>query len=409
MASPLERSRNNVRAGIFVTSAIVLAVMTIIVLTDAWKKVTQPTDTYTVTFEISEGVKNLKKGSEVRVGGVQLGRVKEVAPRMSPDSVLTHIDVVFTLDSQYTLYSDAKIVVTPALIGGDSKLDIYFVGTPEKPVEGPIAAQETGSGTLAALFGPGDAAKASTVIDDASVFMKDLRASGADVRGLVGRIRNEDWPRWASSVDTVTTWATRATGEIDQVLADGRGFIADARAVITDNRPGIDSTIENVQLSSADVRDVTERIRAQTMDKIENLFDSGQKGVDSAVAVLEKLDRDYDLWSEDLSDTLASARLTGQQLKLGAIEIRRSPWKLLYRPERTELDHEFLYEAARSFAMAASDLKAASAATERLAANHGAALASDPATMAKINEYLRDSLDRYEKAQQRLIDVLMAP
>ncbi len=404
MATPLERSRNNVRAGIFVTVAIVLGVLTVIVLTDAWKKVTQPTDKYTATFEISEGVKNLKKGSEVRVGGVQLGRVKEVVPRMSPTAALTHIDVIFTLDSRYTLYSDAKIVVTPALIGGDSKLDIYFVGTPPpegSPVEGPIQAVKTGSGTLAALLGPDDAGKASSVIDD-------LKATSTNVRELVGRIRNEDWPRWATSVDTVMTWATGATGKFDDILADGRGFVADARAVIADNRQSIDTTVENVELTSADVRDVAERIRAETMEKVDHLLESGQQGVDSAVSVLEKLDRDYDFWSEDVSDALASARLTGQQLKLGAIEIRRSPWKLLYSPTREELQHEMLYEAARSFAMAASDLKAASASVERLATTQSAALASDPKTMAMINEYLRDSLDRYAKAQQRLLDVLLA-
>ena len=42
------------------------------------------------------------------------------------------------------------------------------------------------------------------------------------------------------------------------------------------------------------------------------------------------------------------------------IEIRRSPWKVLYRPTEKELENELLYEATRSFAVAAADMKAAS-------------------------------------------------
>ncbi|MHC4589762.1 MAG: hypothetical protein ACYTAQ_10600 [Planctomycetota bacterium] len=50
MASLTERSRNNVRAGIFVSVAILAAVATIIVLTDAWRKLFEPIHRYTVTW-----------------------------------------------------------------------------------------------------------------------------------------------------------------------------------------------------------------------------------------------------------------------------------------------------------------------------------------------------------------------
>ena len=88
--------------------------------------------------------------------------------------------------------------------------------------------------------------------------------------------------------------------------------------------------------------------------------------------------------------------------------MRRSPWKLLYRPSQTEVEHELLYAAARSFALAASDLKAASESTRRLIERREAEPALSPDTVQKLNDYLLDSLEGYQKAQRRLIDVLIA-
>ncbi len=80
MASPKERTRNNVRAGIFVSLAIAAAVATIIVLTDAWRAWFEPKHEYTVIYDVDEGVGNLKDGANVLVGGGAHGRGEEGDP-----------------------------------------------------------------------------------------------------------------------------------------------------------------------------------------------------------------------------------------------------------------------------------------------------------------------------------------
>ncbi len=395
MASPSERTRNNVRAGIFVTLSIVLGVVTIILLTDAWDKFTRPTRQYTVTFDVSEGVKNLKEGAAVRVGGVQLGRVQAVVPRLQPGEAFDTIDVTFSLDDRVDLFADARILITPALIGADAWIEIHSVGTvgmiPDGPIEG-----ESAPGIMGSLLGPENAKKADEIVEN-------IRATTADASELVKRIDEEDWPRWSGKVDEVMEWASTATASIDGILDDGRGMMADMRGIAADNRPKIDGIIENVDMASVDVKDITARVRAETVDKVNNLLDKGQDGLAKATKVIESIQRDYKIWSPNIDEALASARVVGQQLKLASIEIRRSPWKLLYKPSRTELDHELLYEATRSFAMATSDLKAASESASRLVGDP----ALDTQTQELINEMLLDSLNRYEKAQQRLVDVLL--
>ena len=402
MPSLHERTRNNVRAGIFVIVAILLAAGTVIALSNVWETLVNPRQEYTVIFKVEEGVKNLKEGSEVRVGGVLMGRVESVTARTDePDAVLSKIEVIFALDKDVLLYGDAVIMVTPALIGGDAKLDIYSVGTvAEGPAQDTELDGSSAPGITGALLGPGKAQKAGEMIDNAALFVEDLRETGGDIKALASRIRNEDWPRWAKRVDHIMEWSASATEQLDEIFAQGNGLLTDAREVVAENREPIRNTVTNVE-------EVTGRLRTETVDKLHRLLDTGQEGLDQATAVLEEARRDYEIWATDITDALANARQVAQQLKLTMIEVRRSPWKLLHRPSRQEQEHELLYASTRAFALAASDLKAASASVQRMLDSHGDEIREDPATFQLLNDYLIDSVERYGRAQQQLIDVLL--
>lgn len=407
MPSVSERSRNNVKAGVFVIVSIVLAMATIMVLTDALQRLLQPKESYTVTFDVSEGVKNVKKGSEVRVGGVLMGRVTEVVPDFAGSSALERISVLFDIDSRVALYKDAMIVVSAGLIGGDARLDIFSVGTPTSagPTTDPIPGVSN-PGILDTMLGPENAAKASEMVDRASNFVTSMEAAGEDVQALVHRVAQEDWPRWADGVDNVITWADTATGKLDAILEDGQGLFSESRALVTDNRPKIDRAVDNVDAAGGDIAALADRLRTQTVQKLEDLLDKGSTGLDDAVALIQGIGRDYDLWSPQIADAVASARIAAQQVELTMIEVRRSPWKLLYSPDRSEVAHEMLYEAARSFAMAASDMKAATASAQRLLDNHADRL--DPESLQKLNTYLLEKVASFEKAQALLLDVLVS-
>jgi len=99
-------------------------------------------------------------------------------------------------------------------------------------------------------------------------------------------------------------------------------------------------------------------------------------------------------------------RTTAQQLKLATIEIRRSPWRMLYTPSSEVYANEQLYEAARSFAIASGDLRIAAEGLERLSVNPPAILAADPALQERIRKELSDALVRYAEAQRQLYGVL---
>ncbi len=97
MPSPNERRRNNIRTGIFVSITLIVALAVIVVLTDVTKQLSRTTQMYTVVYDVSAGVKNLKSGADVRVGGVSMGEVVEVAPLFAEDQAFTQIQVSSTL------------------------------------------------------------------------------------------------------------------------------------------------------------------------------------------------------------------------------------------------------------------------------------------------------------------------
>lgn len=338
MPSPHERSRNNVRAGIFVTVTLVLAVAVVIVLSDAWQTFLKRTNQYMVTFDVASGVKNLKKGAEVRVGGVDMGEVTDVRPQIKDHVFQEVIEIDFTLDRSVELYSNATVLITSPLIGADAWIDIIGLGGPvDEQVVEPEAAMPT---------------PAPKLLADGGVL------EGTPTVGMLGTLLGPD-----------------NQAKTDQILDD--------------------------------LKAITARVNEQTIGKVEELLDTGTQAMQEALAVIENIGLDFDRWAPDVREALADARLAAQSLKFAGIELRRSPWKILYQPRKSELEHELLYEAARSFAMAASDLKTASESVQRVMDRHADRLNEDPQIVGRLNAFLLDYLDGYEKAQQRLIDVLL--
>ena len=407
MASPSARNRNNVKAGLFVTLSLMLTVATILSLTDIVNNIRQPTQNYTVIFDVEEGVKNLKSGAKVRVGGVDLGSVISVLPEIIPGKPLERINVKFKLDEEIQLYAGAEVLVTPALIGADAWLDIISVGNPDRPMPSSGFDGISPPGILTKLVGHENAEKANTMIDQALEAVDNLKVATSDVRALTGRIRHENWPHWADRITHIVDWGANATDQLDRIMDEGEGLLVSAHGVITDNRDSIQSIAANVEATSQDMQAIMTRFRTESMARIDRMLDSGGRAMARAEGILGDLSVALDYWVPQFDETFADIRLSAQQIKLTATELRRGPWKLLYRPSNDELEHELLYDSVRSFAFAAADMKASATAVERVLDKHAANLGdSDAELFGMMAGNLLDSMKKYEIAQQKLLDVL---
>lgn len=423
MASRTEMMRNNVRAGVFVTISLLLALGVVITLTGALESLLTRVNTYTVRFKVADGVSDIQPGSEVRVGGVALGSVHSIEPVIVPDEPLEEIEIVFGLSRSTPLYTGADIYVKAPLIGSGAWLDITDVGDADGTMLGETDVIPGAAGSLlSSVLG----SETEGIFEKVGTFtnflgtvpttwnekveptLDNVQAASEDIRALTARVNDEDWPRWSARVTGVLDWAGGATEELDAVFDNGNALLVDMRGVVDENREDIRVTVGNAREFSEDARAVGARVNDEMMDKFDRLVDTGQSALDEAGATFASIRRDYDGWTSQVDEMVANFALTSQQLKLGAIEVRRSPWKLLYRPDDPELEHELLYEAARSFALASADLKAATRSVERIVERHGDALMEDPSSLQRMEQNLRRSFEKYEAAQKDLFEVLVS-
>lgn len=415
MPSLSERQRNNVKAGLFVTITLFLGMAVIVVLGDLFSAFSRGEDRYTALFNVKTGVAGLKIGSDVRVGGVKQGRVTRVDAEPPAGEPLNIIEVEFELNNRIQLYKGTIVSVVAPLIGSDAWLEIPDVGEPSQGVpEGNRIVGQSAPPLLTGLLGPGKAEMLDQMFADGRDTLKNTRVFSewlptlpdeyhtrvvpifdgtnrvvGDAGAVMSDFREKKWPSWSQSVDQITANAVRISDDLNGLIAE--------------NRPKINTIV-------TDAEGVTNRLRTETMEKFDKLVDSGQSALDSANAALNDFRGDYAAWATSLGEAMASANLASQQLKLTTIEVRRSPWKLLYRPDTKEIEHELLYEATRSFAVAAADLKTASVSVQRIMDLNtgGSPLSIDHATADRLKQHLLDSLQRYETAQQQLTAVLLA-
>jgi hypothetical protein len=99
-----------------------------------------------------------------------------------------------------------------------------------------------------------------------------------------------------------------------------------------------------------------------------------------------------------LQGIIDSLKLTGENLKATSAEVRRSPWRLLYKPGPNEVANLTLYDSARQFADGANELNDA-ASSLRDALKTGTA--SPPEVKAMVDR-LERSFDRFREVEGKL-------
>jgi ABC-type transporter Mla subunit MlaD len=420
MPSALERQRNNVKTGVFVSVAIIVGTAVVMTIGEVWV-LFEGMKSYSAEFAIADGVQNIKSGGEVRGGGVKLGRVTEVRPRHEEDGPFEVVHVDFDLHKDVELFDGAKVYVRAPVIGAGAWLEITDVGdsTTAPLPEGTVIEGSVSAGQLESLLGADTAENVKGFADflgtveqryedDVKPSLDNIQDATAEAKTLVERVGKEDWPRWAEDVDKVTKWAADFTETIDKAAADAQHLLDEGNAMVDRNKDKVDETVEHVRAASENVEAISVKARDETMKQVEDLLGRGEEAMAEVQAAITRARDDYERWETDFSEALGSSNLAAQQLKFAMIEVRRSPWKVLYRPDASELEHEMLYESARSFALAVADVKAAAQSMQRVLDRHGDELAEDPELMQRVRDGLLDPLDRYEAAQQRLFDVLIS-
>jgi ABC-type transporter Mla subunit MlaD len=418
-------NRNTVLAGGFVVAALLLSLAVFLLLQ---KLNFEPMNTYRLRFSLQNGVTGLSTGSEVRVGGLKRGTVTAIMP-VTDNGVLRRIDVDFELDAVIGLYANAEAVRVAPIVGNTSWINITSVGSPTvtdangtvrqvAPIlpGGEFDAVEA-PGLLANIVGSQSAERIIGIIDRTYQFSEVLAEIPADYRTRIipavdaaaetVRALRDDYQVWRGKVTATLDSAEAAAQNLEDGSAKAVTLLSDAQATLAENRPKIGSALTNLDEATGTAKVVVERVRDESLPLLNKALSEGERTIGELADLLDKADAEFAARLPDVRQILADLRTAAGQVKLATIEIRRSPWRLLYRPSTDVLAHEQLYEATRNFVEATGQVRAASASLDELLRQRPDLFDRDPALQDRLKRSLIDAVAGYEEAQRRLYGILL--
>ncbi|MDZ4756456.1 MAG: hypothetical protein SGJ11_18435, partial [Phycisphaerae bacterium] len=308
MTAANERSRNNLRAGFFVLSAVALAAATFVALQQFSWSSRHP---YRLRFLVENGVTGLSEGSEVHVGGLKRGRVLSIVP-VTEGGRLTRIEVDFDLDAAITLFKNAEAVRVSPILGNTSWINFVSIGGPVDldgdGVNEPVAALPIG-GTLDAVESPGlltnivgarSAERIVTILHGAERFSTILERAPFDYEqhvipaldaasATIVQLRL-DYERWRVTFDSTLTSAESAAKNFEASTITAHEILVDAKATLTESRPKIAATLDNLQTASGSAKEAVETFRRETLPQIAKTLGEGERAVGELAALLDRVD-----------------------------------------------------------------------------------------------------------------------
>jgi ABC-type transporter Mla subunit MlaD len=425
-------SRTNVIAGVFVLASALLAVAISVWVSGAQENL-RPRTRYIIRFAIDQGAHGIKAGSSVNLGGQKVGHVTGVefyrpGGKGAPPQA---VDVSVVIDSDLQLYEDAVAFLERPLLGNIGAINIVYVGNGTQVAQpqnnSPLLQQgEVLQGTVAppaflaqAGYGPDQARQFRNMIQQASEAvdrinqmtvrideqvdptLKTIRTAADDIRAVTSHVREKS-EGWTKQVDSVLASAEQAAGRfgpildhVDQAVADADATIRDFQAAVRENRPALDRIMANIDQA-------TERLNRESVPLLNDTMLHARDGADEFGQAGRTVNTLIQEESPNLRRILANLRLAADQIKLTGVEVRRNPWRLLYQPKTKELESELFYDAARTYAEAVSDLRAASESLQAVTVAGPAA--AEGQTVQQINDRLQDAFKRYQQAEQTLLD-----
>ena len=416
-------------AGLFVLSACALVVVVVVVMSNLGDRWT-PQATYIVRFSVLEGAEGLDPGAPVKLGGQRVGRV--TAWQIKDDEVSKEpafVDVTIQIPTRYRLYSDADVQLLKPLLGTGSSINIIsfsgmaivgldYQGPPKRLYSGDMVRGRLGP---PGFIGPAEYARLQAILarmdriteeaePQIKTIMGNADAAMANIR-TISEDASTKWPEWSRQATDIIARVEKGSQSFDQIVAnlkdisvavkdgveDARKLVDKGRAAIDDNRASFDAVVKNV-------KDVTDRVNGEWSAKVTGLLDQGHAAMESATATAREVEELMAKKKPQLEDMIANASLASQQLKLATVEIRASPWRLLYQPTKKELENELLYNSVRQYSESVGELRAASESLNAITDRGQSWGKVDQKTLDSMTATLRVAFDRYQEQERAFLE-----
>jgi ABC-type transporter Mla subunit MlaD len=386
----MRTERNELAAGIFIIASAV-AIGAIVVAIKGATRITEPSESRQVSFRLTDDLSGLRRGDDVRLGGFKVGLVQSIdVVTADPSDGEPRIIVEFTLPSRYKLHANSLVSVQSGITGSPS-LNIERLGGGDEVKE--VAGQPGAFSTLTSA----------------------LRGVTPELVGIVHDVHTVTVPRADTAIAAATHLVRHVDEQIDPVVDRYGGLTKKAGSALDqvnglfgDTRPDIRATLANLHVATGTLRERLPSI----LDRVQNSLDTITATVDNARGIMADVKataantnaisasvRSLLVDNRGKIDSMISSfKATSENLKEATIEIRRSPWRLLYKPGPDEMANLNLYDSARAFADGAGTLDDAAMALRDSLKDPNA----DPAKVKKLLSRLDDSFANFKLVEDKL-------
>jgi len=370
--------RNQVVAGAFVLLALAATVV-VLVLVGGWQSWFEETYELRIHFLTAP---NIKVGSPVLMAGHPIGRVTDVGVVKVEDEKVKgmcyQVEVVAQIPERYTIYQNARIVITQSLVGQSAAINIEEVGF-GTPLEGALAGgQASPFAAAAGELGIGEEEK------------KGIKEILRDFRDIAAKAK-ESLPETLDKLK-----ATSAN--LAEVSEKAKGAVAKVNGILDENRDNLKKTLTHAsslaEKADKGADEILTNARAASADLKVAVADFKIVAADAkALLALNK---------GSLGRSIQNFNETSEHLKALAKEVRRAPWRLFAKPDKEEVESLNLYDVARAFASAATDLETLADTLQTMVEAKKEGVAVDQEMLDGMQKRLEETFARYQEAEAAL-------
>ena len=371
-----KKKRDAFRAGVFMLLSIML-ILVMIVAIKGFARVFQPVQVRAARFSLRDDLGGLQVGDNLRVAGFTVGEIQSI--RLITNVKNPFVRVTFTMPKKYTLRTGAQVVIG-GTITGTSWLNFESLGsgTPLKPDYVLIGHPSGISHALATV----------------ASLAPQIKAMVTQVRTTTVPLINADLTKLGTTADSIDTAATSATGvlnsvhdEIPPVVAK-YNLAADKTAYAMDQagkllHSGRKGAIVNINAATAEIKKAIPALITKAQSDLNALHAT----LTNSTALTAKARTLLAANQDRINGMIRALHGASVNLKTFAVEIRHSPWRLLYKPSKKDINNVEIYDAVREFDQAAGRLQHAADVLKATAVNP-----ASPAEQTRLH-HLMDQLN----------------
>jgi ABC-type transporter Mla subunit MlaD len=404
----MQKQRNALKAGLFIIISIVLIVALLVAIKGVGT-LFEPMQSRQASFTLEDNIGGLRIGDDVRIGGFRVGTVRSISVADAGASAdhQPRIVIHYSIPKKFVVHDDAKLVVETT-VTGTSVLNFVSLGKGgELKPDQMLAGQP---GTL------------QTILNSLSSAAPEVDGLLKDVRGKVIPHVNSTIDKFAAAADSfhktgeeTSELIAHLRGQIDpvvqhyhQVATSATKMLDNAGDIFGDIRGDFRSTVAHLNQVTGDMQKRLPGLLDQTDQLVDHLNTTvdGINGSLSDIKAVFTNAREFTGSARDLlvsnrtriSGMIDSLKKTSDNLKFASEEIRRSPWRLLYKPKENEMANMNVFDSARQFAQGANALAdTAGALRDALSLPH-----PDQKQIQKLMEQLDLSFSHFQSVEKKL-------